>query len=76
MHLPNVNEHNCPLDVITALYQLVWNYGAGDITAIDLSAQTVRTKLQYGEKLYHFTVSVTTDKIVVKMRGHQRTIKL
>ena len=72
----NFDEHNCPLDVITALYQLVWNHGAGDIVVINLSEQTVKTKLTNGHKLYRFEVAVTSDKITVRMCGHQRTIKL
>ena len=69
------SDKNSRLDVMRALRSLVWNYGAGDIVAIDLVQQTVRTRLQYGFKLYHFAVSASIKKITVKMLRHQRTIR-
>lgn len=65
------------MDIIEALYSLVWNYGAGRIISIDLSKQIVITQLQYGQKRYRFFVEVKKDGkvITVYMCKHKLLVR-
>lgn len=71
----NFDENNNPLDVISALHQLVWCYGAGTVINVNLYGMQVKTKLTNGHKIYNFTVSAYDNKITIRMCGHQRTVK-